>query len=176
MANQIVEQRLIDTTNRLLTKVNGTFDGSGQVSNSTIIDVSTLSYALNTNGYVLTGNTDVRSFYRIYPTSIKGFSTVPFLRISVMGITTGVYGNTALNDIVVVGNGWFSFDLTDAFKGGKFTSPVPTANMNGDFMVTSLGAAANQGFTLIIDARKEPQDYDFGRQEDGNSGLGIRNP
>jgi len=66
MANIITEQRIVDNNKRALIKYVGTIDTA--VANSTLLDASSLSLALNTNGQIMTSNTDIKSTYK---TTIK---------------------------------------------------------------------------------------------------------
>jgi hypothetical protein len=67
MANLIRTQYVQDTNKRLLAKVVIISDGSQQ-ANTTLIDASTLRFAMNANSYIMTANADPKSVYR---TTIK---------------------------------------------------------------------------------------------------------
>lgn len=158
MANRILEQRLVDTNNRALIKYVFIGDGTA-LANTLLVDVSTLSNSLNTNGYIMSGNTDVKS---VYKTAIKR-----------------IYGNckannafklqwfgTANTEIVTISSGYFDINF-DAYGGAaSIPFPVGEPGANGDIYISAVTPGATDSLTLFIDLKKNPQDYSAGQHAD----------
>ena len=80
MANTITEHRLVDTNKRTLAKYILVSDGT-QYANSVLLDVSTLKFALNANGYIMASNTHPKS------TTDKASLTLPVsLNVSLIAL------------------------------------------------------------------------------------------
>ena len=82
MANIFTYQIVKDTTEHVVIKLTGSFDGSGQESNSARIQANTLYGALATNGYLVansqggSANTTL-SYYDLQLTGLKGIVNMP---------------------------------------------------------------------------------------------------
>jgi hypothetical protein len=162
MANLIREHRIVDTNRRALIKYVCVSDGT-QLANSTLIDVSTLAYALNANGYIMSSNTHPLSTYRTAISRIKGATNIGpgstgYLKLQWQGDSN--------SEIIVVSND--SFDYSgEAWGGvGGGTFPNPEANSSGDILISTVGMKANDNFTLFIEVRKDARDYDQGQTAD----------
>jgi hypothetical protein len=163
MANYFTEHRLVDTNHRTVIKLCGVFDAATAVANVLAIDVSTLRFSLNTNGYVMTGNTDARTNYRTSVISIKAMHNIANGFISLAYLGTGAVSNS---EIATLPAGYTFFDLTDAAKGAAIYNPIPVANTTGDIVMTIKGAQGNSAYTILVELKKDGNDYDQGRQTD----------
>jgi hypothetical protein len=157
MANKILEQKLVDSQKRALLKYVLVGDGSAQ-ANTTLVDASSLAFSLNTNGYIMTSNTDPKSVYRTTVNRLWGHAKAN-------GVFKLSWGGTANNEIVVFGNG--QFDYTFDFNHGGGAIPNNDPSPTGDILLsTSPGMGATDSFTLFIDLRKDNRDFDAGQTAD----------
>lgn len=157
MANKIVGQRLVDSTKRALTKIVIVSDGTAE-ANSTLIDVSTLRFALNANGYIMQSNTHPLATYR---TSIKRImgnmqSNNATIRLQWHGASN--------SEIIAVGRGRFDYNFESMIDGGVITNPETSSS--GDILITTQGLVNGDVATIIIDQRKDNRDYDAGQTAD----------
>lgn len=157
MANKILQQRLSDTTKRVLTKVVMISDGTNE-ANTTLIDVSSLQFALNANGYIMSSNTDPKSKYT---TTIKRI-TGNFK--SANGTLRLQWHGDANSEIIAVGSGRFDYDFEKMIDSGVISNPE--ANSTGDILITTTGLASGDVATIIIDQRKDNRDFDAGQTAD----------
>jgi hypothetical protein len=155
MANQNLVQKLVDTNKRAIVKMTGTFDGTGQETGVIKIDVSSLALTLNANNLLMSSNTHPKSSYRIYPTKI-------IYNVAIRN------GHARLFYDAVGG----SLDGTIATLSGAgvidtenivISNPLDIANSNGDICLSTLGAQANDAYTILIDVKKDARDYDQGQ-------------
>lgn len=154
MANIIYEQKLIDSNKRALVKYILISDGTQQ-TNTALLDASSLRFSLNANGYIMTSNTDPKSVYGI---SVKRV----FGQVKSGGYVSLNWASEANTPIVVLSSG--SPDINFDHVGGALTPDRATAN--GDILITTMGFAANDSFTLILDINKDTRDYDAGQTAD----------
>lgn len=156
MANLLREHRIIDNNKRALIKYVFISDGT-LASNTTLVDVSTLRYALNTNGYIMSSNTNPKSTYR---TTIR--------RIFSTGKGNGAlklqWHGDANSEIIVLTSGGFDLDFESMGSGAVLTNPE--ANSTGDILLSSSNIAAGDIYTFIVDIRKDSSDYDAGQTAD----------
>ena len=157
MANSNLVQKIVDTNRRLYVKMTGEFDGTGQETSVIKVDASSLNLALNSNGYIMTSNTDPLSTYRVTPFRIVYHVSMASGHVKLYFDSSDGSDGTIVN----LGNGWGDMGL----EGAIFTSPL-TANSNGDILLTTFGAAANDSYTIILDCRKDSRDYDAGQTAD----------
>ena len=147
MANVTTEQRLIDGTHKAVIKLTGVADGTGQFG-GVVIDVSTLAQAKNANNLLMTANSDPKSLYRVYVKKIIA---------DVVGgyITLLWQGNAANSTMVTLGPGFKELDFE--FMGGLISNP--SSNSTGDIILTSNAVGANNAYTLILELKKDGNDY-----------------
>lgn len=157
MANRIVGQRLADTTKRALTKIVLVSDGTAE-ANTTLIDVSSLQFALNTSGQIMTSNTDIKSRYNTTIKRISGNFK------SNNGTIRLQWNGPANSEIIAVGAGRFDYDFEKMIDGGVITNPE--VGGTGDIMITTTGLVNGDVATIIIDQRKDNNDYDAGQSAD----------
>ena len=155
MANLIREQRIIDSNKRALIKYVMTLDTA--IANTTLVDVSSLSLALNTNGYIMTSNTDQRSLYRTTIKRVFGNAKAnAYIKLQWQGATN--------SEIVTISTGQFDYDFES--MGGGATIPNPEASSNGDILITVVTPSSADAATIFLDLRKDSRDYDAGQTAD----------
>ena len=160
MANYIKEHRLYDTNRRTLLKYVCVSDGT-QFANTTLVDVSSLSYALNANGYIMTSNVHPKSSYGTTIVSIKGNASLgnsakSFLKLQWEGDS---------NSEIIVATDYFDYGGSGGGSVvGAFTNPE--SNSTGDILISTVNMEANDVFTIFVELKKEAIDYDQGQTAD----------
>lgn len=157
MANVIREQRIIDSNKRALIKYIIVSDGT-QNANTVLVDVSTLAFSLNANGFIMSSGTDPKSKYR---TTVK--------RVSGQVVSSGAkiklqWHGDANSEIVTIGGGSFDFDFQSMGDGATISNPE--ANSSGDILISTAGLSSGDLATIFLDIRKDGQDYDSGQTAD----------
>ena len=157
MANLIRQQNVIDNNKRALIKYVVVSDGS-QESNTVLLDAGKLGFSLNANSKILGVGTDRKSNYRTTIKRIQGQlrSNAAMVRLQWKGDTN--------SEIVTLGSGRFDYDFQSMGDGATISNPE--ANASGNVLISTTGLAANEGFTLFIDFRKDNRDYDAGQTAD----------
>jgi hypothetical protein len=157
MANLIRQQNVIDTNKRALIKYVVVGDGT-QEANTVLLDAGRLAFSLNANSGILSTGTDRKGNYRTTIKRISGQakSNAALIRIQWRGDTN--------SEIVTVGSGRFDYDFSSMGDGATISNPE--ANPTGNLLISTTGLAANEGFTLFIDLRKDNRDYDAGQTAD----------
>lgn len=158
MAATIHEQRIIDNHKRTLVKWVYISDGS-QSANATLLDVSTLNYALNTNGQIMTGGVDRKAAYRVTIKRIMGS-----IHTKNKGKATLQWHGSANSPIAVASDSFIDFNF-DA-QGDGAVIPNPESNTNGNLLITTSDLTSGDAFTLFLDLRKDARDYDQGQSRD----------
>lgn len=156
MAISTKEQRLVDSTKRALIKYTINSDGSA-AANTGLIDVSTLAYALNTSGKIMSANTDERSSYRVNVKRVWGQGA----NVN-SGLVTLKWNDAANTEILAVGNGPFDINFGAEGVGGVIPNPFPRANASGDILYSS-NINAGAFITLFVELSKDGGDYDQGQ-------------
>ena len=155
MANLIREQRIIDSNKRALIKYVMTLDTA--IANTTLVDASSLNLALNTNGYIMTSNTDQRNLYRTTIKRIFGSAKAnAYIKLQWQGATN--------SEIVTISTGQFDYDFQSMGDGA--TIPNPEASANGDILITVVTPSSADAATIFFDLRKDSRDYDAGQTAD----------
>lgn len=157
MANVIRGQRIIDSNKRALIKYVIVSDGTQQ-SNTVLVDVSTLQFALNANGYIMSSNTHPKSNYRTTIKRINGQVVSANAKIKLQ------WHGDANSEIVTMGGGSFDFDFQSMGDGAII--PNPEANTSGDILISTASLSAGDLATIFIDMKKDGQDYDSGQTAD----------
>lgn len=159
MANLIREQRLIDNNKRALLKYVFISDGTAE-SNTTLVDVSSLNFAMNTNNYIMSSNTDPKNIYRTTIKRIFGNSTASapgsYYKIQWQGATN--------SEIMTFSSTPFDYNFDSMGTGAVI--PNPEASSNGDILFSTNNIGIGNTFTLFIDIRKDGRDYDSGQSAD----------
>jgi len=153
MANVYTEDRLIDTNRRALLKITGTLDSD--MSDLVVVDASTLGQAMNANNLLMVSNTHPKSLYRVSVSRIWGDTTIDgYLTLQFDGDD---------NLIQTISTGAFNMDL-DGVLAGDIDNDV--ANTTGDITLSGVGIGANDSYTIYIDMRKDPRDFNYGQLND----------
>lgn len=156
MANVLKGQRIIDSNKRTLIKYVFLSDGTA-VANSTLVDASSLQFALNTNGYIMSSNVDPKTNYR---TTIKRI----FGNAKVNSYITLQWAGTSNAEIATIGSGSFDYDFQSMGDGAVI--PMETDATTGDILFSVNGNKVNDSFTLFLDLRKNNEDFDAGQTAD----------
>jgi|694.fasta_scaffold09819_10 hypothetical protein len=156
MANVLKGQRIIDGNKRALIKYVFLSDGTA-VANSTLVDASSLAFALNTNGYIMSSNVDPKTSYR---TTIKRI----FGNAKVNSYITIQWAGTSNAEIVTIGSGSFDYDFQSMGDGAII--PMESDATTGDILLSINNNKNNDAFTLFIDLRKNNEDFDAGQTAD----------
>lgn len=152
MATVITAQTLVDSNRRALIKYVGTGGGDA----GSLLDVSGLAYSLNTNGFIMTGNTDVRDVYRHSIKRIWGQGQMTQGKQVILKWG----GNN--DQIVSFGDGQFDYN----FDAEGLAAAIPlSGNTSGDIVFTST-AGGTDSWTLFIDLKKDGRDFDQGQTAD----------
>lgn len=155
MANLIREHKLIDNNKRALIKYTMLLDSA--VANSVLVDVSTLAFALNTNGYIMSSNTDPRGLYN---TTIKRI----FGNVKANAYIKLQWQGASNSEIITCPTGSFDFDFQSMGDGAVIKNPE--ASSNGDILLTVVTPSSADAATIFIDLRKDSKDYDAGQTAD----------
>lgn len=156
MANLIREQRIVDNNKRALLKYVMMLDTAA--ANITLVDASTLRFALNANSQIMSSNTHPRSEYRTTIKRIFGTARAnAYIKLQWQGAT-----NT---EIVTINNGPFDFDF-HSMGDGAVVGTTETSGQNGDILVTIVTPSSADAATIFIDLRKNQSDFDQGQTAD----------
>jgi hypothetical protein len=157
MANLIREQRIIDSNKRALIKYIIVSDGS-QSSNTVLVNVSTLGFALNANGYIMQSGVHPKTKYN---TTIKRV----FGQVAAANAKMKLQWQGASNsEIVTFGAGSFDYDFQSMGDGA--TIPNPETSSNGHILISTANLGAGELATIFIDLKKAGEDYDQGQTAD----------
>jgi hypothetical protein len=155
MANVIREQRLVDNQKRTLVKYVATLDTAA--ANTILLDTSSLRFALNTNGQVMTANANIKSSYRTTIKRIYGQAKAnAYFKVLWQG------SNTA--DIITINTGNFDYSFDSMGDGAVISNPETTSN--GTILLNVVTPSSADTLTLFIDLRKDSRDYDAGQTAD----------
>jgi len=156
MANVIKEQKIVDNNKRTLVKYVATLDTA--TSNTLLLDVSQLAFALNTNGKIMASNTNIKPTYR---TTIKRIYGTAKANAYFKVLWSGT--NTA--DIITVTTGRFDFDFMSMGDGATIGNQ-DSSSSNGNILLNVVTPSSADALTLFIDLRKDARDYDAGQTAD----------
>lgn len=157
MANQFTEDRLVDSNRKTVIKLTGRFDGTGQISNTVLVDTSTLAFAMNANNLIMVSNTHPKGAYRVSVSRVWGDVNIPngYLTLSYEGDanTPFVFLSGQINDL----------NFEEAKAAGIDSNE---ANATGNILISTMGAAANNSYTLFLELNKNAQDFSQGQHSD----------
>ena len=157
MANLIREQKIIDSNKRALIKYVIVSDGT-QNSNTVLVNVSSLAFALNANGYIMQSGVDPKTKYNTTIKRIHGQVAASTAKIKLQ------WQGDSNSEIVTFGSGSFDYDFQSMGDGA--TIPNPESNSNGHILISTFNLAANDLMTIFIDLKKNGSDYDQGQAAD----------
>ena len=124
---------------------------------SSSFSFSSLAFALNTNGYIMSSNVDPKTSYR---TTIKRI----FGNAKVNSYITIQWAGTSNAEIVTIGSGSFDYDFQSMGDGAII--PMESDATTGDILLSINNNKNNDAFTLFIDLRKNNEDFDAGQTAD----------
>lgn len=155
MANLIREQRLIDSNKRALIKYVMTLDTA--VANTVLVNASTLNLALNTNGYIMSSNTDPKSQYRTTIKRVFGNAKAnAYIKLQWQGATN--------SEIITISSGNFDYSFDNMGDGAIISNPESSSN--GQILMTVVTPSSADAATIFLDLRKDGRDYDSGQTAD----------
>ena len=157
MANLIREQKIIDSNKRALIKYVIVSDGT-QNSNTVLVNVSSLAFALNANGYIMQSGVHPKTKYNTTIKRIHGQVAASTAKIKLQ------WQGDSNSEIVTFGSGSFDYDFQSMGDGA--TIPNPESNSNGHILISTINLAANDLMTIFIDLKKNGSDYDQGQAAD----------
>ena len=161
MANIIKQHILVDTNRVAVVKYVGLIDNTA-MANTLLLDVSQLRYALNTNGKIMTGNTDYKT---VYKTSIKRAWGHAGLKDGYAVLKWAGRNGSANTEIMTFHDG--AFDYNFASMGSQGSIPIQdVANSTGDIVISLFGNNNNDSFTLFLELHKDGSDFDQGQTAD----------
>jgi hypothetical protein len=153
MAAQI--NKLIDSTKRVVYKFTSDVP---EVTRTQKIDAGSLFGALNSNNTLLADSGVRKAAYRL---------TLKNLWYDVGGgsVTMSVDGDAGSNTVVIMSG---QNQLLPDLASDTLTIDIlnGTANSTGNVFLQTLGQAANTGYTIIADFRKNPLDFNAGQLSD----------
>lgn len=161
MPNTYTFQVLKDDTQRAIIKITGSFDGSGQESNTARIQANTLYGALDANNVplrtALSASNTAKSYYgltvhRVWYDCANNGDVELFWRADTKKTIMFLNGNGEYD-----GNGnWITIP----------NNAAGTANATGDIGILTRGMQANDSYVIVIDVRKENEYYQRGQFND----------
>lgn len=161
MANIIKEHKLVDTNRVAVIKYVGILDNSA-MANNLLLDVSMLTYALNTSGKIMSANVDSKTTYKTTIKRIWGQGGLKDGRAILKWRGANTSANT---EICTFHDG--SFDYNFSSMGTQGSIPIQdTANSTGDIVISLDGNNSNDSFTLFIELHKDARDFDQGQTAD----------
>jgi hypothetical protein len=160
MANSFTYQVIKDTTEHVVIKLTGSFDGTGQESNTIRIQANTLYGALDSskgNLLVSAANTGALSYYglslnRLWYDCAAGGDVQLFWNANTPSTLIAMNGNGEYDGM---GN-WTTIPNNTAGTGGS----------KGDIGIVTRGMTANDSYTMVIEMRKDNQHYQRGQFND----------
>ena len=173
MANEFTYQVLKDTTEHVIVKLTGKFDGSGQEDNPNRISANSFYGALNANtvpGLLSQGGSPLSYYglniHRIWYDAVNSNSADIELYWNANPTVTLMFlsGNSEYDG---AGN-WVT--ISNAAK--------ETSQCNGDIGIRTRGFTSNNSYTIVMEMRKENQYYQRGQFNDPaafNYGMYGRN-
>jgi hypothetical protein len=132
-------------------------DGS-QSSNTLLINVSTLTFALNANGYIMQSGVHPKTKYNTTIKRINGQVAAANAKIKLQ------WQGAANSEIVTFGAGSFDYDFQSMGDGA--TIPNPETSSNGHILISTANLGAGELVTIFIDLKKNGEDYDQGQTAD----------
>jgi hypothetical protein len=160
-------QVLKDTTERVVVKLTGAFDGTGgQESNIARIPANTFLGALATNGYL-----------RANAQGGAANTALPYYDLQVIRLTYNInFGSTGYVQMFWTGQGGSAANnatiVNISYYGeyGEAQAHPPFMNNaigpNGDIGVATVNATANTSYTIVIEMRKNNAHYQRGQFSD----------
>ena len=162
MSNTYSSQIMKDTTEHVVIKLTGSFDGTGQESNAVRIQANTLYGALATNGYLVANSQGGAANTTL---SYYGLGAYRVWYDCAAGGDVQLFWNAATPSPLLVMNGNGEYDGA----GNWITIPnntVGTSGSKGDIGIVTRGMSANDSYTIIMELRKDNAHYQRGQFND----------
>jgi len=162
MSNVYTSQVLKDTTEHVVIKLTGSFDGSGQESNAVRIQANTLYGALDSSKANLlssTANTGPLSYYGL------SVNRIWYDCVNATNCDLELFWTADTSQTLALLSGTYEYDGA----GNWITIPnaaAGTANCKGDIGIATRGYAANTSYTIVIELRKDNAMYQRGQFND----------
>jgi hypothetical protein len=159
MSNLFTYQVIKDTTEHCVIKITGSFDGSGQESNSARIQANTLYGALDANNKPLGTSLSLSN-------TAKPYYGLSLHRLWYDCAATGdvqLYWRANSNIPLMYLNGNGEYD-----GAGNWTT-IPNnggAGVTGDIGIVTRGMVANDSYTMVVELRKDNAYYQRGQFND----------
>jgi hypothetical protein len=155
-------QVLKDTTEHSVIKITGLFDGTQQEANVCRIQANTLYGALDANSVPLYSALSVSNT----PLNFYGLSVE-----RVWGVNSSINGSIELKWQADTPKTIMYVSGSTDYDGYQNWVTIPnnaqgTTNCRGDIAVTSVGMAANDSYTIVIELRKNNAMYQRGQFND----------
>jgi hypothetical protein len=160
MSNSFSYQVVKDTTEHVVIKLTGSFDGTGQEANTVRIQANTLYGALDTSKANLLSSSA--------NTGALGFYGLSIYRVWYDCSTDGdvqLYWNAETPAPIMYLNGNGEYDAA----GNWITIPnntKGTTGSKGDIGIVTRGMVANSSYTIIMELRKDNEHYQRGQMND----------
>jgi hypothetical protein len=162
MSNSFHDQILKDTTEHVVIKLTGKFDGTGQENNHTRIVANGLYGAIATNGYLVANN---QGGAANTPLSYYGLSLhrLWYDCASTGDVELYWHADAPVPLMFLNGNGEYDgagnwVTISNAARGN--------AGCVGDVLVITRGMVANDSYTLVAEFRKDNAHYQRGQFND----------
>lgn len=159
MSNVFSYQVLKDTTEHVVIKLTGQFDGSGQENNTTRIAANGLYGALNAN--------------TVPGLLSQGGSALPYYGLNLQRLW---YDCALSGDVTLYWNADTPLPLVCLSGNGEYdgagnwvtisNNAKDTANCNGDVGIVTRGMTANTSYTIVAEFRKDNAYYQRGQFND----------
>ena len=157
MANLIREQKIIDSNKRALIKYVIVSDGT-QNSNTVLVNVASLAFALNANGYIMQSGVHPKTKYNTTIKRINGQVAAANAKIKLQ------WQGASNSEIVTFGAGPFDYDFQSMGDGATISNPETSSN--GQILISTANLGAGELVTIFIDLKKNGSDYDQGQTAD----------
>jgi hypothetical protein len=159
MANAFSYQVIKDTTEQVIVKLTGKFDGSGQELNQSRIAANSLYGALNANATpgLLSSGGSALPYYGL------NLNRLWYDCSSTGDVELYWHANTNVPLLFLNGNG--------EYDGAGTWTTIPnnakgTPGCNGDIVLNTRGMVANDSYTIVAEFRKENEYYQRGQFND----------
>lgn len=166
MANIFTYQTLKDTTSQVVIKLTGSFDGTGQESNTVRVVANSLFGALDANGVplrsILSLSNTAKPFYNMQLGRVWYQTNIPSIELRWSAKTAA----NAQTIMFISGTQTWSDQTSWPSIPNNANTPTTLGDATGDVGIATLGAAANSAYTIIAEFRKDNRDYQRGQFTD----------
>lgn len=161
MANVIQEQKLADSNRHTVIKYVGAVDTVA--ANATLMVAANLAFALTSNGNAVLTTGDFANAKSNYRTTIKRIWGQGHFKNK--GYAVLSWGSVSNTSIVSFGDGQFDYNFDSEGLSSSIGAPN-TITSNGNILISTVGVASGDAFTLFIDLKKDNRDFSAGQHRD----------